>query len=144
MSALYIHEVLQKVSEEKNRAKKIQILKENNTLALRNVLRGSFDDSLEFILPKGVPPYKSDDAPEGYTRTKLQHVSKNFAYFVKGGPGEQLPAYKRERLYIEILEGVHPKEAEIVIAMKEKALDKLYKGITKKLVQEAFPGLVKV
>jgi len=142
--ALYVHEVLKKVSEEKTKEKKIALLKEHNSLALRNVLRGSFDDSLVFNLPEGVPPYRADDAPEGYTRSTLQHASKNFAYLIKDGPGKDLPSYKRERMFVEILEGVHPKEAEIVLAMKDKKLTKLYKTITKKLVEEAFPGLIKV
>lgn len=142
--SLYVHEVLEKVASAKDKKDKIDILKKYNSLALRNILRGSFDTSLEFILPEGKPPYREDDAPEGYTRSTLQHKSKQFAYFIKGGPGESLPSFKRERMFIEILEGVHPKEADIVIAMKDKKLNKLYKGITKSLVEEAFPGLIKV
>ena len=141
--SLYIHEILTKVSEAKTPEEKVSILKDYNSLALRNILRGSFDESLVFILPEGKPPYREDDAPEGYTRSSIQHKCKQFAYFVKGGPGENLPAYKRERMFIEILEGVHPKEAEIVIAMKDKSLNKIYNSITKELVQEAFPTLVK-
>lgn len=142
--SLYVHEVLEKVVAAKAKKDKIEVLQKYNSLALRNILRGSFDDSLEFILPEGKPPYKEDDAPEGYTRSTLQHMSKQFAYFIKGGPGESLPSFKRERMFIEILEGVHPKEASIVIAMKDKSLNKIYKGITKSLVESAFPGLIKV
>jgi hypothetical protein len=39
-----------------------------------------------------------------------------------------------------MLESVHPKDALILLAMKEKKLP--YKGITKALIQKAFPGLV--
>lgn len=141
--SLYVHEILTKVSEAKTSEERVSILQKYNSLALRNILRGSFDESLVFILPEGKPPYREDDAPEGYTRSSIHHKSKQFAYFIKGGPGENLPGYKRERMFIEILEAIHPKEAQIVIAMKDKSLDKIYKGITKKLVQEAFPTLVK-
>jgi len=142
--SLYIHEVLKKVNEAKEDKDRVALLKEHNSLALRNILRGSFDASLEFILPEGSPPYKADDAPEGYTRSSIQHKSKAFAYFIKGGPGQTLPAFKRERMFIEILEAVHPDEAKIVIAMKDKLLHELYQNINKDLVKTAFPELIKL
>lgn len=142
---LMIHEVLEKAAAAATREEKAQILKDNNSLALRDVLKGSFDDTIEFILPIGTPPYEEDDAPAGYTRSSLFQQTKRFKYFAKGGPGERLPAARRERMFIEILESVHPKEAQLIIAMKDKKVagpPSMYRGITKKLVSEAFPGLI--
>lgn len=142
---LMIHEILEKAAEAATREEKSKILKDNNSLALRDILKGSFDDSIEFILPKGKPPYEEDDAPAGYTRSSLFQQTKKFRYFAKGGPGEQIAPARREKMFIEVLEGIHPKEAELVINMKDKKLigpPSLYKGITKKLVSETFPGLI--
>jgi hypothetical protein len=69
----------------------------------------------------------------------LLREHKQFKYFLKGGPGDKLPAYKRESIFIGILEGVHPKDAELVIGMINKETPK---GLTKPIVEEAFPGLL--
>lgn len=139
---LMIHEILQKVSEAPTRKEKSEVLLKHNSLALRDILKGAFDDSIEFILPAGAPPYDADDAPAGYSRSSLQQQTKKFRYFVKGGPGERLQTVRRERMFVEILESVHPKEAELVIAMKDKKLTGEYKGLTKKLVQDTWPRLI--
>ena len=142
---LMISEILEKAAEAQTREEKSKILKDNNCLALRDILKGGFDDSIEFLLPKGTPPYESDDAPTGYNRSSLYQQTKKFRYFAKGGPGENLLPAKRERMFIEILESVHPKEAELLIAMKDKKLvgpPSFYKGITKKLISETFSGLI--
>lgn len=140
---LMIHEVLEKVAEAPTRKEKSEVLLKYNCLALRDILRGAFDDVIEFILPEGRPPFEEDDAPHGYTRSSLHHQTKKFRYFVKGGPGEQLNPVRRERMFIEILEGIHPGEAELVILMKDKKLTGVYKGLTKKLVQDTWPNLIR-
>jgi hypothetical protein len=139
---LMVHEVLEKAAEASSRKEKVAILQQYNTLALRDILKGSFDDSIQFILPEGTPPYREDDAPYGYTMSSLQQQTKKFRYFIKGGPGENLPAVKRERMFIEILESVHKGEAQLVLLMKDKKMNGVYKGITKKLVQEVWPRLI--
>jgi hypothetical protein len=63
-----------------------------------------------------------------------------FKYIVKGGPADKMLPVKRERIFINVLESVHPKDAELLIKMINK--ESLGKSITKKLVQEAFPGLI--
>lgn len=141
--ALMIHEILEKVAEAPTRKEKSDLLIKHNTLALRDILKGAFDDNIVFLLPTGAPPYQADDAPHGYTRTSLYNQTKKFRYFVKGGPGEQIASPRRERMFVEILEGVHPKEAELCILMKDKKLNGVYKGVTKKLVQDTWPKLIR-
>jgi len=140
---IMVHEILEKASEAKSKKEKIAVLHEHNCLALRDILRGAYDDLIEFILPEGEPPYEKDDAPAGYSRSSLMNQTRKFRYFVKGGPGERVNPLRREKMFIEILESVHPQEAELVVLMKNKKLNGTYKGITKKLVQEAFPNLIK-
>ena len=68
--------------------------------------------------------------------------TKKFRYFVKGGPGEQVNRVRREKMFIDILYRIDSREIPLVCHMKDKTLDGVYKGVTKKLVQEAFPGLI--
>jgi hypothetical protein len=136
-----IHEILIRAGEAPTRVEKIEVLREYNTLALRDVLKGAYDDSIQFIVPKGTPPYTAA-RPEAVP-SSLKKQSAKFRFFVKGGPGEQLPKVKVEQMFIKILEVVHPDDAVLAIKMKDKELEGVYKGITKKLVMEAFPGLIR-
>jgi hypothetical protein len=140
LSGLTVHEILTKAGEAPTRVDKVEVLREYNTLALRDVLKGAYDDEVEFILPKGAPPYTSADPKS--VPSNLNKQTKRFRYFVKGGPGENLAAVKVEMMFVKVLEAIHPDDAELIIKMKEKDLAGAYKGITKKLVAEAFPGLI--
>lgn len=137
-----IHEALTRAGEAATRVEKIEVLREYNSLALRDVLKGAYDDSILFIIPKGVPPY-TPARPESVP-SNLRKQSGKFRFFVKGGPGEQLAKVKVEQMFVKILEVIHPDDAVVVIKMKDKELEGVYKGITKKLVMEAFPGLIRV
>lgn len=135
--ALYVYEVIDKVKSQKKKADKVQVLKDNESWALKDIIRGTFDSSVLWNLPAGSPPYTP--ATEQSHPSNLLRENKQFRYFVKGGPGDKLPAYKRENIFIGLIEGVHPKDAELVISMinKEKP-----KGLTRPVVEEAFPGLL--
>jgi hypothetical protein len=139
---LMIHEILEKAAAEPKRDGKIATLKKHNCLALRDVLRAAYDDSIVFTLPEGAPPYENKLSTDGNAAATLHSLTTRFTYFVKGGKGDKIPAIKRERIFLEIVEGVHPKEAELVIAMKDKKMASRYKGITKELVKEVWPKLI--
>lgn len=134
----FIFEVVEAASKAKTKAEKIAILRQNETWALKDVLRISFDSSLNLNLPVGEPPFEAAD--ERSVPTNLLKQNKQFKYFVKGGPGDAMPAFKREALFIRLLESIHPKDAAILLTMKDKKQPA--KTITKKLVEEAFPGLI--
>ena len=138
---ILVSEVLEQVAKTDSKKEKVDILRKHNSLELRDVLKGAFDDTVQFILPKGQPPIDENEKKK-YDKTHLVHETKKFRYFVKGGPGEQVNALRRERMFIDILYRVDTKEATLICKMKDKELDGAYKGLTKKLVQEAFPGLI--
>lgn len=141
---LEIYEVLEKAAAAPTRAEKIDVLKKYDSLGLRDILRAAYDDFIEFNLPPGVPEYKSSVSREGMTPTTLLRQTKMMTYFVKKGAGDKLPAVKRERMFLQVLEGIHPKDAEVLIAVKDKKFSGKYKGITKALVQEVWPKLIEV
>ena len=138
---ILVSEVLELVAKTDSKKEKIEILRKHNSLELRDILKGAFDDSVEFILPKGKPMINEDEKRK-YDKTHLVHETKKFRYFVKGGPGDQVNALRRERMFIDILYRIESKEADLVCKMKDKELNGVYKGLTKKLVEEAFPGLI--
>jgi len=135
-----IFEIFEEFEKQTTKIKRKEVLlKYENVAALKDVLRGTFDDSLQFLLPEGKPPY-TPNRPES-TPSSLLRKHKDFGYFVKGGPGTDMPAFKREKLFISLLESIHPEDALIVLSMVSKTAQ--VKFLTKKLVQEAFPNLIK-
>ena len=135
---LLISEVLQKAHNAKTKAEKIAILKENDSQALRSIFIINYDESVISLLPEGAPPYTPNEAPAGTEHTKLEHDARLLFHFFKGG--SNIPSLKRETMFVQMLEGLHPDEAKVVIAAKDKKLNKRYK-VTKACVSEAFPTI---
>lgn len=120
-------------------AKKASALKQiaNLTPELKTVLKYTFHKNILFELPKGVPPYKEMETPSNWGHNRLPRELRKFQYFITG---TTLNSIKRESMFIEVLESVSPEEAKLVLMMKEKKLT--YKGITRKLVEEALPEIL--
>ena len=135
---LLMHEVLQKVSNAKTKAEKIKLLREYNTQALRSLLIINFDTSVISMLPDGDVPFKQNDAPEGTQHTKLEKEARLLHHFFKGG--SNISQVKRETMFIQMLEGLHKDEANVLVLAKDKKLGKRWK-ITKQCVEEAFPQI---
>ena len=134
-----VFEILDEFEKQPNKSKRKELLlQHSDNNALRDVLRGTFDESLVWNLPEGRPPYTAN-IPESVPSTLLRE-HRQFGYFVKGAKGDPLPAYKRENMFIRLLESIHPADAVIVLSMVEKKSP--VKFLTKKLVQEAFPNLI--
>lgn len=134
---LLIYEVLDKAGKARKKEQKVQILVDNESWALKDVLRGSYDSTVHWLLPGGDPPY-TPSRPESIP-SNLFKKNSDFRFFVHGGEGTKLPAYKREAIFIGLIEAIHPEDAKIVISMinKEK-----FHGITRNIIEEAFPGLL--
>jgi len=139
-----ISEILEGAAKLDSQEARREYLKDNYSVALITILKGGFDDSVQWNLPKGEPPYKQDDAPKGFEPNNLYKLQPRFGkYFMKGGRGDKLTSVKRESMFIEVLESLHKNEAELVLVMKDKKLTGRYKGVTLKLVQDTFPDLIK-
>lgn len=136
---LRIYEIIELVSETKTRDAKCEVLNNHKCAALTDILRCAFDDTIQFSIPDGTPPYTA--AEEDSVKSDLRKENVNLTYFVKGGRGDAMPGYKREEAFINVLESIHPKDAEILLLVKDKKTPG--KSITKKLVEKAFPGLIK-
>ena len=130
-------EILDKVAKAKTKEKKIELLREYNTDALRMVLKSSFDPNIEWDLPEGDVPYTPNESPEGTEHNMLVHEARTLFHYIKGG-NPQLTTNRRENMFIQMLEGLHQSEAELVVAAKDKALHRKYKGLSANVVKEAF------
>mgnify|MGYP001456599182 FL=1 len=135
---LLISEIIRKASNAKTKAEKIKILQDNNSQALRSVLKWNFEPAIVSDLPEGDVPFTRNDAPMGTEHTMLEREAKNLWRFIKGA--NSLTRFKREQLFVQMLEGLHESEADIICLVKDKQLHKKYR-ITKSVVTSAFPNI---
>jgi len=163
----FIFEILNVVSKMRSKANKVEALQKFNTPALKTILIWNFDESVVSMLPPGDVPYASvgeqhslsgtvsekiEDAvtkmneigstslgsqDQGFSSIRKEY--QKFYNFVRGG-NDGLSSLRRETMFINILQCLHPLEAEILCLVKDKKLETKYK-ITKELVSEAYPDI---
>ena len=135
----FIHEVLELASKQRTKAKKIEILEEYSSDALKSILIWNFDQTVVSMIPEGAVPYNKNEVPVGTDHTSLRREWRNLYHFVKGG-NDKLSSMRRETMFIQMLEGLHPDEAEIICLVKDKALEEKY-NITYDMVKKAYPDI---
>ena len=134
---LLFSEILDKVHKAKTKSQKVEILQRYDTSSLRMLLKASFDPTKEWVIPTGEVPYTKNDAPMGTEHTVLQSEARKLWHFIKGADNDTSQAQK-ENMFIQMCEGLHESEAELLIAAKDKRLHQVYKGLSKDVVREAF------
>lgn len=163
----FAFEVLQLVSKQRSNIKKVEILKKYEDPSIKTILIWNFDESIISLLPEGHVPYSSAKDQTSYSgtltgkiedavlkmgeiesnslgsqdqgRSSIRKEYKKFYNFVKGG-NDRLKSLRRETMFINVLEGLHPLEAEIICLCKDKKLQTKYK-ITKEIVSNAYPDI---
>ena len=135
----FVHEILELASKQRSKAKKVEILQEYSNDALKTLFIWNFDDTVISMVPEGEVPYKENEVPVGTDHTSLRKEYKHLYNFVKGG-NDGLSSLRRETMFIQILEGLHPEEAKILCLVKDKRLSEQYK-ITYDVVREAYPDI---
>ena len=130
-------EIATKINNAKDKPRKLKVLKEHDSVPLRQVLKGAFHPDIEWLLPPGDVPYTANDAPIGTDHTLLSQEAKRLYLFTKGGD-DSISNTKRETLFIQMLEGLCAEEAEFLVAVVNQRVNNEYKGFTANLVKEAF------
>ena len=130
-------EILTRLGKIKTKKDKVTFLKQHNTDALRMVIKASFDPKVKWALPYGEVPFIPNDAPEGTEHNVLSYEARKLYHYIEGG-NNQLSQTKREMMFVQLLEGLHPNEAEVIVAAKDKVLHQKFKGLSVNVVKEAF------
>jgi hypothetical protein len=164
----FTFEVLNLVAKQRTNIKKVEVLQKYNDPSLRAIFIWNFDESITSSLPEGIVPYSSVGEQGSFSGTlsekiddavdKMSEIGSNslgsqdqgfssirkeytkFYNFIKGG-NDGLSSLRRETMFINILQGLHPLEAEILCLVKDKKLETKYK-ITKEIVSQAYPEIV--
>lgn len=133
-----ITEILTKTREFKKVQEKVDWLRQNDNPALRVILKYTYDNSVKFLIPDTAPPWTKNEF-EDEAKSLLYREARRLKIFIEGGGYDNLNQIKREQLFISLLEDVDNDDAETLCTMITK---KPFKGISKKVVVEAFPDLI--
>ena len=137
---LGISEILEQASKKKTQADKVAFLRAHYSQQLGDILQFALHPSVKVLLPEGPAPFdrtKGDIGEENHGM--LYSKARELYLFVEGGQ-PNISQNKREALFIQLLESIHPKDADLLVAAKDKKIP--YKGLTKEVFNEAFPGLI--
>ena len=160
-------EVLQIVNKQRTNTRKVEALKKFEHASLKSIFIWNFDETVVSVLPPGDVPYNNLDEQNSFSGTlsskiddavsKMQELGSNslgsqdqgrssirkeyqkLYNFVRGG-NDGLSSIRRETMFINLLQGLHPLEAEILILTKDKKLGDKYK-LTKEIIAEAYPDI---
>ena len=163
----FVFEILNAAVKQRSNAKKVEVLKKYEHPCLKSIFIWNFDESIISLLPPGDVPYSAVNEMDSFKGTLSEKITdavgkmeelgtsslgsqdqgrssirkeyQKFYNFVKGG-NDSLSSLRRETMFINILQGLHPLEAEIVCLVKDKKLETKYK-ITKEIVAEAYPDI---
>lgn len=141
MSKKNIYEVFNEFKAAKTRKEKVDVLRKNDTFALRNVLVGTFHPHVEFVFKK-IPEWKRIDVPAGMAYNHMTEALSKMYLFMKNNPRAPagLTEQRREELLIQLLEGLEPHEADVYVGILKK--DQKVPQLTAAIVNEAFPDLL--
>ena len=128
MATKYLTEILEEINKDQS-----ALTKYRDNAALRFIFQYAFIPEQKFDLPDGAPPFKEDAAPLGMSPANLIMETKKLYVFTKA---KELNKVRKEQLFIQLLENVHPSEAKLLLAVKDQKLNKLYKNVTAKLAAD--------
>ena len=132
---LAISEILGLVKSAKTKQEKVEILRKYHSETLTYILELAFHPNVGWWLPEGAPPYKPSEVLD--TEGRLYHEARTLPMYLSGNRPD-LKKHQRENLFIGLLESIHPKDAELLIAVKDKKVE----GLDVATINEAFPGLI--
>ena len=161
----FLHEIFELASKQRSKAKKVEVLQEYAHDSVKSVLIWNFDETVISMIPEGEVPYGDIEDQSVYSgslsenldremrggesatgqdldgrgKTSLRREWRNLYHYIKGG-NDSLNKTRREMMFINLLRGLHPKEAQILILVKDKLLQSKYK-LTKDVVSEAYPDI---
>ena len=167
-SNAFVFEIFDLITKERSKSRRVQALRKFEHPSLKALFIWNFDETVISALPPGDVPYASVGEQDAYSGTvsgtvtdavkKMEELKSNslgsqdqgqssirrefkkFYNFIKGG-NDGLSNLRRETIFINIVQGLHPREAEILCLVKDKKLEEKYKAITKEIISQAYPDI---
>ena len=136
-----VSELFKAVHGKKDKKGKIELLSQYKRDDVKALLIWNFDKEIKSALPEGEVPYKKNEAPiNSGGHTRLVHEWRTLYNYIRGG-NDKLSQMKRETMFVQLLEGLHESEAELIMLVKDKQLQSKYR-ITRAVVEDVFKDIV--
>tara|TARA_B100001113_G_scaffold251932_1_gene207608 strand:- start:654 stop:1103 length:450 start_codon:yes stop_codon:yes gene_type:complete len=136
-----VSELFKAVHGKKDKKGKIELLSQYKRDDVKALLIWNFDKEIRSALPEGEVPYKKNEAPiNSGGHTRLVHEWRTLYNYIRGG-NDKLSQMKRETMFVQLLEGLHESEAELLMLVKDKQLQSKYR-ITRAVVEDVFKDIV--
>ena len=132
-----ISEILKEAASRKKITDRAEVLQANDSPVLQGVLKLAFQKEIKWALPEGTVDYNETKSVDN--QQVLFSEFGKFYMFLEGGMPE-LRQLKRETIFIQMLEALDPEDAKLILAIKDHVMP--YEGITDRVVDLAFPGLI--
>jgi hypothetical protein len=133
------HEVCEELSRLKTQKEKVEFLKQYQSFALKTIIQLNFNDRIKLDLPEGKPPYRQDQCPQSTLIAATKSAIRPIGRLVVGS---QIPALKKESMFLRMLESLNLKDAEMLWRAKDGVLNELYPKLTKKLIEKTWPEIL--
>ena len=138
---LSISEIVAKCAELKQIPAKVEWLKKHESMPLKMILQATYDrDRVEWLLPNVAPPWKKNEF-EDQAKNLLYTEARRLKIFIKGGGYDDMNQARRETLFIQLLESIDNDDADLLAHYS--IAQKPFKGLQKKTINKACPGLIK-
>ena len=123
----YINEALDWATEVKNvdeLRERVRAVSVGNSILMRFLAWGVGYEQGPYNLPEGKTPIKDEGLPEGMSDTTITLEFRRILTLLRNGSAAKIPQWRREEIWMQICQGVHPKETALLDAVKvQKILD---------------------
>lgn len=138
----YPHEVFAALGNISSFHDRVKFLQDKQSFAIRTILQCNFTPSIILDLPDGAPPFTRDVLPVGNSLGRIDKAVKILGQLVLGErPSTGLDRMRKETRFIQLLESINEKDADVIIAMKDKKLSEVFPVLDLTLAKAAFPNL---
>ncbi len=140
---MFPHEVFNELSNINSFHDRVAYLQEHQSYSIRTIIQANFNPHIQFDLPYGSPPFNGDDMPPENSLGRIDKQIKVLgSLIIQGNPSVGLERIRKETKFLQLIESINRKDADIIIAMKDKKLEEAFPILDRTLAKAAFPDMV--
>lgn len=128
----YINEALEWATEVKNvdeLRERVRAVSMGNSILMRFLAWGVGYEQGPYNLPEGKTPIKNEGLPDGIADTTITMEFRRILTLLPNGSAAKIPQWRREEIWMQICQGCHPKETELLDAVKDQAILGVYPAL---------------
>ncbi len=109
---------------------RVRAISLGNSILMRFLAWGVGYEQGPANLPEGTTPYKDEGLPANMADTTITQEFRRILTLLPEGSAKKLPPWRREEIWMQICQGVHKKEADLLDIIKDRRLLEVYPRLT--------------